>query len=97
MGALLFYIFIYFVGHFAALGLNEVTKKKLLKHRRVGLGGVIIVAIMHGYKIISSIPPSGHEDDTLYALSYFVIFPVAVISAVVFYLGSKDKSDSGSK
>ncbi|MCC6916046.1 hypothetical protein [Nitrosomonas sp.] len=97
MGALLFYTFIYFVGHFAALGLNEVTKKKLLKHRRAGLGGVVAVAILHGYKIISSIPPSGHEDDTLYALSYFVIFPVAVISAAVFYLSSKDKNDSGSK
>ena len=90
MGALLFYTFIYFVGHFAALGLNEIAKKKLFKHRRIGLGFVVIVAMMHGYKIINGEPPPGHEDETLYALSYFVIFPVTVISAVIFYISSKD-------
>ncbi|MCC6160903.1 MAG: hypothetical protein IT526_01465 [Nitrosomonas sp.] len=96
MGALIFYTFIYFVGHFAALGLNTITNKKLLKHRWVGLAVVVIVAIVHGYKIVNSTPPSGHEDDTLYALSYFVIFPVTVISAVLFYLSGKDKKDDDS-
>lgn len=96
MGALIFYTFVYFVGHFAALGLNAIINKKLLKHRWVGLAAVIIVAIMHSYKILSGTPPSGHEDDTMYALSYFVIFPVTVISAVLFYLSGKDKNDDGS-
>jgi len=97
MGALAFYTFIYFVGHFAALGLNIITNRKLLKQRWTGLVGVIIVAIMHGYKIISTTPPSGHDDDTLYAISYFVVFPVVVISAVLFYLNEKDKKDGSSK
>ena len=94
MGALIFYTFIYFAGHFAALGLNIIANKKLLNHRLVGLIGVILVAIIHGYKIINS---TGHDEDTLYAISYFVVFPVVVISAVLFYLGGKDKDDNNPK
>jgi len=94
MGALIFYTFIYFAGHFAAFGLNIITNKKLLNHRLVGLIGVIIVAIMHAYKIISS---TGHDEDMLYAVSYFVIFPVVTISAVLFYLSGKDKNDNNPK
>ncbi|MXS84467.1 hypothetical protein ABO04_00705 [Nitrosomonas sp. HPC101] len=94
MGALFFYTFIYFVGHYSALGLNIITNKKLLNHRLVGLIGVILVAIMHAYKIISS---TGHDEDTLYAVSYFVIFPVVVISAVLVYLSGKDKNDNNPK
>lgn len=94
MGALLFYTFIYFMGHFAALGLNIITNKKLLNHRIVGLIGVIIVAIMHAYKIITS---TGHDEDILYAVSYFVIFPVVVISAVLIYLSGKDKGGNKPK
>lgn len=94
MGALIFYTFIYFAGHFAALGLNIITNKRLLNHRLVGLIGVIIVAIMHAYKIISS---TGHDEDMLYAVSYFVIFPVVTISAVLFYLSGKDKNDNNPK
>ncbi len=94
MGALLFYTFIYFMGHFAALGLNIITNKKLFNHRIVGLIGVIIVAIMHAYKIITS---TGHDEDILYAVSYFVIFPVVVISAVLIYLSGKDKGGNKPK
>jgi len=96
MGALFFYTFIYFAGHFAALGLNAITNKKLLNHRWVGLAGVIIVAILHAYKIITSI---GHDEDVLYAVSYFVVFPVVAISAILIYLSGKekDKGDNNPK
>jgi uncharacterized membrane protein AbrB (regulator of aidB expression) len=90
MGALIFYTFVYAVGHYATLILNTLMKRKLLNHRWVGFAGVIIVAIMHADKIINSV---GHEDETAYAISYFVIFPVVVIAIVLVYLNEKDKKD----
>ncbi len=93
MGALIFYTFIYFFGHFSAYGLNTLTNRKLLNHRWTGLTGVFLVATLHGYRIISSTPPSGHDDGTMYALGYYVIFPVGVISAIFFYLNGKNNSD----
>ncbi|BBL35304.1 hypothetical protein Nstercoris_01567 [Nitrosomonas stercoris] len=94
MGALIFYTFVYSIGHYAAIVFNTLAKKELFNRYWAGFSGVIVVAVMHAYKIINSI---GHEEDVTYAVSYFVIFPVVVIAVVLIYLNGKDKKDEKNK
>lgn len=52
-----------------------------------------MMAIMHGYKILSTKPPNGHEDEAMQALGYYVILPVSVIVAVLLYLWWRDQNN----
>ncbi len=54
------------------------------------------MAVLHGYKIISSPPPAGQDGDAVYALTYYVIFPVSVIVGVFLYLAWQEKKDHDS-
>ncbi len=87
MGALLFYIAIYFLGYYAAHLLNLLSGRTLIRNRRLaGLATVFMVSMLHGYKIISSSPPDGHDEGMSYALGLYVILPVTVIVIVVLFL-----------
>lgn len=97
MGALLFYTFIYFIGHYFAVVFNTLLRRERFSLYWSGLTGVIIVAVMHGYKIVSSAPPMDGQEGAMYALSYYVIFPVAVITGVLLYLSAKEKREKEKK
>ncbi|MDT8363251.1 MAG: hypothetical protein RQ714_01190 [Nitrosomonas sp.] len=96
MGALIFYTFIFFVGYFLAHGFALLTRRDILGRRGTGLACVLIMAVMHGYKILSTAPPAGHEDTSAQVLSYYVIFPVSVITVVLLYLRWRDQNDDDS-
>lgn len=93
VGALIFYTVIYFIGHYSAHGFNSLAKRELLNRRWTGLTGVVLIAAIHGYKIISSTPPSGHDESAMDALGFYVILPVGIITAVLLYLNWRDKED----
>lgn len=63
MGALIFYIGIYFIGYYAANLLNRMAGHILIRSRRIaGFVLVLTVSLGHGYKIISTPPPHDHDD-----------------------------------
>ena len=67
------------------------------RNRRIaGLGGVLVMAVFHGYKIINSPPPTGQAIDAIYALAYYVVFPVSVIVGVCIYMTWQEKRDCDS-
>lgn len=94
VGALIFYTVIYFIGHYSAHGFNLLAKHELLNRRWTGLTGVVLVAAFHGYKIINSTPPSGHDESAMDALGFYVILPVGIITAALLYLNWRDKEDN---
>lgn len=84
MGALIFYIAVYFIGYYAAHLLNQAVGHILIRNRRIaGLVFVLTVSMVHGYKIISALPPHDHDDGAGYALGVYVIMPVAIIVIAV--------------
>ena len=95
MGALIFYIAIYFIGYYAAHLLNRMTGHALIRNRRLaGLVLVLTVSMAHAYKIISSPPPHDHDDGAGYALGLCVIMPVTIIVIAVLYLMWQERNDS---
>lgn len=87
MGALIFYIAVYFIGYYAAHLLNQAAGHILIRNRRIaGLVFVLTVSMVHGYKIISTPPPHDHNDGAGYALGVYVIMPVAIIVIAVLVL-----------
>ena len=97
MGALIFYTFVFFAGFFFAHGFALLIRRDFLNRRWTGFACVLIMAAMHGYKILSTTPPNSHEDETIQALGYYVIFPVSVILAVLLYLRWRDQNDSNNR
>ena len=94
MGALIFYIAIYFIGYYAAHLLNQMAGYVLIRNRRIaGLVLVLTVSMVHGYKIISTPPPHDHGDEAGYALSLYVILPVAIIVIAVLFLAWQEGHD----
>lgn len=96
MGALIFYTAIYFLGYYAAHLLNLVSGRALIRNRRIaGLIAVFMVSTLHGYKIISSSPPDGHDEGMSHALGLYVILPVVIIVIAVLFLAwqERDKHD----
>jgi hypothetical protein len=94
MGALIFYTVIYFIGFFAAYLLNQFASRVLIRNRRlVGLVLVLMVAVVHASKIISTPPPHHSDIGAGSALGWYVILPVAIIVIVVTYLTWQDGRD----
>ncbi|MGH8685611.1 MAG: hypothetical protein ACREUM_09715 [Nitrosospira sp.] len=94
MGALIFYIAIYFIGYYAAHLLNQMAGHVLIRNRRIaGLVLVLTVSMVHGYKIISTPPPHDHGDEAGYALGLYVILPVAIIVIAVLFLARQEGHD----
>lgn len=93
MGALIFYIGIYFLGYYAAYLINQLAGRIVIKNRRLlGLVAALAVGVIHGYKIISS-PPPHHGDGAGYALALYVILPLTIIMAGVLFLRWQDRQD----
>ena len=95
MGALIFYIAIYFIGYYAAHVLNQLAGRILIQNRRMaGLVLVLMVSLAHGYKIMSTSPTHDHGDGAGYALGFYVILPVAIIAVGVLYLTWQERQDN---
>ena len=96
MGALIFYIAIYFLGYYTAYVINQLAGRILIKDRRMlGLVAALTVGLIHGYKIISS--PPHHGDGAGYALALYVILPLTIIMAGVLFLMWQDRQDEEDK
>lgn len=96
MGAIFFYIFIYFVGYYASNILNMLTVRPLITNRYMAaLLPVYGVALTHAYVIVSSPPPQGTDMTVEYALGVFIALPVVVVTmgAAYFMWNSKGKDD----
>lgn len=93
MGALAFYTFVFFIGYFVVHGFNLLIGRALLNRRITALVIVCFVALMHGYKIMTSPLPSQQDIDAFQALGYYVMFPILVIAIACVFFGLKDKED----
>ncbi|MDQ3186266.1 MAG: hypothetical protein M3Q16_07410 [Pseudomonadota bacterium] len=94
MGALIFYIAIYFMGYYAAHLLNQMAGHGLIRNRRIaGLVLVVMVGMVHGYKIISTSPPHDHDDGAAATLGLYVVMPVAIIVIAVLFLMWQEGND----
>jgi len=96
MGAIFFYIFIYFIGYYASNVLNMLTVRPFITNRYIAaLLPVYGVALTHAYVIVSSPPPQSADMTVEYALLMFITLPVVVVTlgAVYFMWNSKGKQD----
>jgi nitrogen fixation-related uncharacterized protein len=96
MGAIFFYIFIYFIGYYASNVLNMLTVRPFITNRYIAaLLPVYGVALTHAYVIVSSPPPQSADMTVEYALLMFIALPVVVVTlgAVYFMWNSKGKQD----
>jgi hypothetical protein len=96
MGAIFFYIFIYFIGYYGSNILNMLTVKPLVTNRYMAaLMPVYGVAFTHAYVIVSSPPPQGTDITVEYALLVFITLPVVIVTlgATYFMWNSKGKRD----
>ena len=92
MGAIFFYIFIYFAGYYGLNLLNMLTIRPLIKNRHLAaLLPVYAVALTHAYILVSSPPPQGTDITVEYALLVFITLPVVVVTigAIYFMWNSK--------
>ncbi|ALQ51630.1 hypothetical protein [Nitrosomonas ureae] len=99
MGAIFFYIFIYFVGYYASNVLNMLTVRPFITNRYIAaLLPVYGVALTHAYVIVSSPPPQSADMTVEYALLVFITLPVVIVTlgAVYFMWNSKGKQDDSS-
>ncbi|MEO8991653.1 MAG: hypothetical protein ABI284_00795 [Nitrosospira sp.] len=95
MGALIFYIAVYFIGYYSANLLNRMVGRVLIRNRRLaGLVLVLMVSLLHGYKIISTSPSHDHGEGAGYALGFYVILPVVIIAIGVLYLTWQENQDN---
>lgn len=96
MGAIFFYIVVYFIGYYASNILNMLTVRPLITNRYMAaLLPVYGVALTHAYVIVSSPPPQGTGVTVEYALLVFITLPVVVVTlgAAYFMWNSKGKPE----
>ena len=96
MGAIFFYIFIYFIGYYGSNVLNMFTVRPLITNRYMAaLFPVYGVALTHVYVIVSSPPPQGTDITVEYALLVFITLPVVIVTlgAIYFMWNNKCKSE----
>lgn len=96
MGAIFFYIFIYFIGYYASNILNMLTVRPFITNRYIAaLLPVYGVALTHAYVMVSSPPPQGTDVTVEYALGVYIAMPVVVVTmgAMYFMWNSKGKDD----
>ena len=86
MGAIFFYIFIYFIGYYGSNILNMFTVRPLISNRfMAALVPVVIVAIMHGYMIVTKPPPASQNITVESALFTYVVMPVIIVALGAIY------------
>lgn len=96
MGAIFFYIVIYFIGYYGSNILNMLTVRPFITNRYMAaLLPVYGVALTHAYVIVSSPPPQGTGVTVEYALLVFITLPVVVVTlgAAYFMWNSKGKPE----
>lgn len=100
MGAIFFYIFVYFVGYYGSNILNMLTVRPLVTNRYMAaLMPVYGIAAMHAYMIVTRPLPAGADITVEYALLVFVTLPVVVVTmgATYFMWNNKPKQDDHSQ
>jgi hypothetical protein len=86
MGAIFFYIFIYFLGYYGSNILNMFTVRPLVTNRfTAALIPVFCVALLHGYMIVTKPPPASQDITVESALFTYVAMPVVIVSLGAFY------------
>lgn len=96
MGAIFFYIVVYFIGYYASNILNMLTVRPFITNRYMAaLLPVYGVALTHAYVIVSSPLPQGTDVTVEYALLVFITLPVVVVTlgAAYFMWNSKSKPE----
>ncbi len=99
MGAIFFYIFIYFIGYYGSNVLNMFTVRPLITNRFLAaLLPVYGVALTHAYVLVSSPPPHGTDITVEYALLVYIVLPAVVVTlgAIYFMWNSKGKQEEHS-
>jgi hypothetical protein len=86
MGAIFFYIFIYFLGYYGSNILNMFTVRPLITNRFTGaLIPVFCVAMLHGYMIVTKPPPATQDITVESALFTYVAMPVIIVTLGAIY------------
>jgi len=96
MGAIFFYIFVYFIGYYGSNILNMLTVRPFITNRYMAaLLPVYGVALTHAYVLVNSPPPQGSDVTVEYALLVFITMPVVVVTlgATYFMWNSKGKNN----
>ena len=96
MGAIFFYIFIYFIGYYASNVLNMLTVRPLVTNRYMAaLVPVYGFAFGHAYMVVTKPLPSGADISMEYALLVFITLPVVVVTvgAAYFMWNNKGKEE----
>ncbi len=96
MGAIFFYIFIFFVGYYGSNLLNLLTVRPLVTNRYiVALLPVYGIACMHAYMIVTRPLPQGKGVTVESALLEFIAIPIVVVTvgAIYFMWNSKGNQD----
>lgn len=100
MGAIFFYIFIYFVGYYGSNLFNMFTVRPLVTNRFLAaLVPVVGVAILHGYMIVTKPPPATQDITVESALFSYVVMPVIIVTlgAVYFMWNSRKEQEEASE
>lgn len=96
MGAIFFYIVVYFIGYYGSNILNMLTVNPFITNRYMAaLLPVYGVALTHAYVLVNSPPPQGSDVSVEYALLVFITMPVVVVTlgAAYFMWNSKGKDN----
>jgi len=93
MGAIFFYVFVYFVAYYASAILNMLTIRPLITNRYIAaLLPVIAVALTHAYMMFVSEPPQGQDITVLSAILTNVVLPVIVVIVGAIYFMFSQRS-----
>lgn len=96
MGAIFFYIFIYFVGYYGSNIFNMFTVRPLVTNRfMAALIPVFCVAMLHGYMIVTKPPPADQNITVESALFTYVGMPVVIVilGAIYFMWNSRQSEE----
>ena len=95
MGAIFFYVFVYFIAYYSTYVINLLSVRPLISNRFIaGLVPVILVAISHTYFIVTSPPPQGADISVMSALISNIIMPVIIVIIGSMYFMWKTKNDA---
>lgn len=94
MGAIFFYIFVFFVSYYSMNVLNMLTVRPLITNRYIAaLFPVYGIAIAHAYMISTKPLPPGKDVTIESALLEFVAIPVIVVTLGAIYFMWNDKGN----
>ena len=93
MGAIFFYVFIYFIAYYSTYAVNLLSARPLISNRYIaGLVPVFLVATSHAYFIFNSAPPPGMSVTS--ALMSNIVAPIVIVIIGALYFMWKKKNDA---